>query len=400
MIRRFVAAVVPVLLAGCMLSPTDDQLVASTSAPLTFTGFHLNPGAPVQVQAWNYATHGMQNVGVPVFSETTSSVMLERPLFAWTATRTLAPSFWRSGPAGGRCAVVGGWTTVGGSRFELETVEPDWSTCFNSNRTTGSFAANCASDDSPRARLFTADWGNIVVGASTLNLVAAVAGSRLGITLDNYTPTPYAFCNAGNPSGCPTGGASDPETWKFFAPNASSITQTAADGTTSTMSFSIDPARSGPSTVYLDNMTSTTLGLRVEGDQLVMTINFEAAGPEIRLNCIRDVGCLILDGRTVDFTTPRAELRFRLSTAGGRVQYSSVDVTFIGGPEGGDVATAAASVGTAMAEKLNTDGSIRAAVNNALDGMVRAAAGLTTFPIDRVSVGAGVLTVRPGCVRD
>ncbi len=400
MIRRFVVTVVPLLLAGCLLSPTDDQRVSSTSAPLTFIGYHLNPSTPVQVQAWNYTTHGMQNIGAPVLSDATSTAALERPLFGWSATRTLGPAFWRSGPAGGRCAVVGGWTTVSGSRFELETVEADWGTCLGSNRTTGAFAANCASDDSPRARLYTTDWGSVVVDRPRLDLVALVASSRLSIKLDNFQPSPFAFCSAGTPSGCPAGGEGDPETWKFFAPNASFISQTAADGTVSTMNFSIAPARSAPLTVYLDDMTSSTLGLRVEGDQLVLTINFEAAGAEIRMNCIRDGLCLVLDGRTIDFAAPRAELRFRLAAAGGRVHYTSVDVSFTGGTPGSEATTAADSVATAMTDKLTNDPAIRSSVNAAVDGLVRAAANLTTFPVDQVSIGAGVMTVRPGCVRD
>ncbi len=386
---------------GCMLSPTDDGRVASTTAPLTFNGYHTYSNAPVQVRAWNFATNAMENLGAPVMSAATSTVALEKPLYAWASTRTLGPNFWRAGPISGRCAVTAARTTLAGSGYNLVTVEEDWASCFGANNnTTSSFAQNCAADDSPHARLYTNDWGSRVVDSSRLALVALVAGGQITVNLDNFTPTAWQFCNAGNPDGCPAGGASDPETWKFFNPNASFISQRAADGTTSTMNFNIDPTRSQPMTVYIDDMRSRSLGLRVEGDELVLRINFEATGAEIRMNCIRDGLCPFIDGRTIDFAAPSVDLRFRLEVKGAKVTYTTARAVFTGGTAGDEARDAETGISEAITEKLSTDATIRASVSEALDGMVRGAADIGTFPVAQVTVGGGVMNVRPGCPLD
>jgi len=51
-------------------------------------------------------------------------------------------------------------------------------------------------------------------------------------------------------------------------------------------------------------------------------------------------------------------------------------------------------------DKLLTDASIRGAVSEALDTVIREAAAMDPFPIEGVSVTDGVLRVTPGCVMD
>lgn len=55
-------------LGGCLLSPTDDGRVTSTTAPLPFNGYLLEARAPAYVRAWNHTTHQMEDVGAPVLS--------------------------------------------------------------------------------------------------------------------------------------------------------------------------------------------------------------------------------------------------------------------------------------------------------------------------------------------
>jgi hypothetical protein len=276
------------------------------------------------------------------------------------------------------------------------TVESDWQSCYGDHPSTSEFYTSCASTNSPVSKLYTTDWVARPVPASRLALAGLVASGQISLVFDNYTPTAYQFCNSTNPSGCPAGGAGDPETWKYYAPNASSIN----DGT-STMTFSIAPSREDPMTIYIDNMRSRTLDFSVVGSRFVLGINFEAADPEIRMNCIRNGLCPFIDGMTIDFTAPRAAISFTLSADDGRIAYTDVSTVFTTGLTGDDRADrAAASIADAITEKLMTDPAIRSAVGSALDAVVHGAAELDGFPIEQVAVSGGTLSVLPGCPQD
>src|SRR5690242_15422030 len=104
---------------GCMLSPTDDGRVTSTTAPLPFYGYVTQPSVPVQVRAWDYSAHAMASIGPAVMSTTSPTSVDGGPLYSWSASRLLAPQFWRTGPAGGQCAAVGARTTISGSTHDV-----------------------------------------------------------------------------------------------------------------------------------------------------------------------------------------------------------------------------------------------------------------------------------------
>lgn len=383
---------------GCLLSPTDDMRVGSTTAALPFTGYATQASAQVQVRAWSFASHAMANVGAPVFASTSETAVDGGPLFSWTASRTLAPSFWRTGPAGGQCAGVGATVTQGGSTYNAMTVESSWADCWEQNPSVGGFASNCASNHSPAAKLYTTDWGSITVAQSLLDLAGLVATSQITLTLDNFTPTAYQFCSPSHPELCPPGGGGDPETWKFFAPNAASLTRTGSPPVT----FSIVPSRHDPMTIYIDNLISNRFDFTTRGDRFVIGINFETAGPEIRMNCIRNAACAFVDGRTIELDTPRAELSFALITdASDRIVFSDVVATFTTSTTGSDATEAATAIGAAMTEKLTGEPAIRSGVASAIDAVLRQSAGLSaSFPIDGVTVGSGSVRVRPGCLLD
>jgi hypothetical protein len=386
--------------SGCMLTPTDDQRVTSTTAALSFTGYTNEARAPVQVRAWDFAANAMVNIGVPVNSAASSTVNAGgTPLFSWSASRSLPARFWRSGPAGGHCAAVGARATVGGRSYDVISVESDWGECYADHPSASAFYTNCRADNSPVAKVYTSAWGSLGVTSTDLALAALVLQGQVRMTFDNYTPTAYEFCHSSTPGGCPPGLSADPETYKYYRPDGSSLVTD--DGT---ITFSITPSRSDPMTVYIDDMSTRATNrydLTTSGGRLRLGINFEAAGPEIRMNCIRNIACAFVDGKTLDFTAPRAVLAFELGVEDGAVVFTDVTTTFTTGSSDPDTVTAGNGIAEAITEKLMTDANIRDAVNGALDQIVRGTSGLgAEFPVAAVTVTSTGLQVQPGCPLD
>ncbi|MBI4508993.1 MAG: hypothetical protein HY698_05125 [Deltaproteobacteria bacterium] len=381
-------------LSGCMLTPTDDRRVSRTTSPLSFQGYTTEASAPVQVRAWDFEANAMANVGAAVRSVTAATNVGGTSLYGWSASRALEPRFWRSGPAGGHCAAVGANTIVGGRTHNVMTVESNWGECYRENPTVGGFYANCASSNSPVAKIYTTSWGSIAVSQARLDRAGALASALVRLRLDNFTSTPYEFCSGSTPEGCPPELSADPETYKFYAPNASLLS---ANG--ERMTFSITPPRSDPMTAYIDDMTSSRVDFRAVGDRFVFGITFEAAGTEIRLDCIRNVACAFV-GRAIDFAAPRAELSFTLAVEDGRVTYTDVSTVFTTGTAGGEAASAASGIAEAITEKLMNDSGVRGAVNAALDAVIRGAADTGPFTIEDVTIRDGAMEVLPGCPMD
>ncbi len=383
-------------LAGCMLAPTDDSRVDSATASLPFNGFVNQPSVPVQVRAWDYLAHAMGNVGLAVPASSAPTEASGGPLYYWTAPRALPSRFWRTGPAGGQCAAVGAQTTINGNTYNVITVESDWGDCFNDHPTVGGFYANCAASNSPVAKIYTTSWGAITVDQTRLNLAGIVASGQITLTLDNFTPVQGEFCNSGNPGGCPPGMSDDPETYQFYKPDASSLTQTGQPPLT----FSITPSRHDPMTIYIDNMMSRSVDFTTAGNRFVLGINFESAEPEIRMNCIRNGWCLLAGNPTVELDSPRASISFGLAVQNGRVVYTDAAATFTTSSTDGRALEAATAISAAMTDKLNNEPAIKSAVAMAIDSVVRQTAGLGTFPLDGLSIGGGTLQVQPGCPLD
>jgi hypothetical protein len=390
------------LLGGCMLTPSDDGRVVSTSAPLSVVGYDIEPDALVQVQAWDFGSQQMANVGAPVRSSTTAINVADQPLYEWDASPVLdigdpAHQLWRRGPAGGYCANVGATTTLSnGQTYSVMTVESNWLSCFNEvpNHTVGGFYSRCKSNHNPVAQIYTADWAPITVTQSSLNQAAQIASQSVHIKLDDYQPHPYLFCNSGNPAGCPPGLASDPETYKFYnpPPYASFIQQ----GSDDPLNFQITPSRSDPMTVYIDDMSSTQLYFYVSNTKFVVGIKFEGNDIELPMDCIRHVGCG--GNYFLDFPSPSAELSFDLVAHGGNITYSDVSTVFTTGLSGNANADrAAAAIAAAITDKLLNDPAIHSAISDALDQIVKGAAWLNPFPLAGVTVQDGVLQVQAGC---
>jgi hypothetical protein len=384
-------------LTGCMLSPTDDAHVGSVTDTLAFEGYVTEPGAPVQIRAWDHAANAMVNVGSAVLSATTPTELSDGSLYYWSAPQVLPAQFWRTGPNGGQCAAVGAQTRFEGATHDVITVESNWRTCLDDHPSIGEFYGSCRSDHSPVALIYTNDWRPITVDQHLLDLAGLFASTQISLTLDNYTPIQGQFCNSGNPAGCPPGLSDDPKAYEFFRPNASSLTQTGHPPLT----FSITPVRNAPMTVYIDNMSSQSLDFTTSGDKFVLGINFESAGPEIRMDCVHSLLCPLLGDPTVELGSPRAVIRFSLATDGGHVVYTSATTTFSTSSTDDKAIAAASGIATAMTDKLNNEPSIKAAVADALDGVIRQTANLGAgLPIDRVTIGGGEIRVLPACPLD
>ena len=380
--------------AGCMLSPTDDGRVTSTTAPLPFYGYVTQPAAPVQVRAWDFTTHVMANIGAPVAATTSPTGVDGGPLYSWSASRTLPAQFWRTGPAGGQCAGVGARATISGSTYDVISVESDWADCWAEHPNVGEFYSECRSDHSPVAKIYTTSWGSIAVPQSLLDVAGVVASGTISLTLDNFQPTANAFCSSSNPTGCPEGHTDDPEMYKFFAPNASMLVQSGSPA----LAFSITPSRHDPMTIYIDNVTSNRFTFTTAGDRFVIGIDFETTGPEIRMNCIRNAACAFIDGRTIELAGPHADISFALAVQGGHVVYTDAVATFTTTSTDSDSRDVATAMGTAMTEKLMTVPPVRSGVASAIDSVLHQTASLSaTTPIDAVSIAAGTVQVRPGC---
>jgi hypothetical protein len=154
-------------------------------------------------------------------------------------------------------------------------------------------------------------------------------------------------------------------------------------------------------TIYIDNMVSRSVDFHVAGGKLVFGINFTDSGPEIRMNCINDFWCFLIDGRTLTFATPRAEISFGLALVAGRVQFTDVATTFSTGNSDGDSISAGNAIADAITQHITGDPGIGSAVNTALDTVVRIAGRLglvaPTLAIDGLTLAGNTMTIQPGC---
>jgi hypothetical protein len=382
--------------SGCMLAPTDDGYVSSTSAALPFSGMHTEPGAPVQVEAWNYSTNAFAPVGASVRSATERSAWVDEPVFPWSTSLVLGPSFWRVGPRSGSCAVVGATSDVGGSTYPLLTVERDWIGCWGRTGNVGRFAASCTSDHTPHAMIYTRDWTPIEVTAEQLQVAGAIASTQVVLMIDNFTPNAYEFCSGATPEGCPNVVSPDPETYKFYKPGGSFLRTGDA-----TMTFSVTPIRQDgkPYTTYIDDLRSSGIDFRVSQTRFILGIDFETVGTELRFDCIRNGICGTHNPGSGELAAPRAELQFQLETNSGRIRYREVSVTFTLGA--GSDPDRAVAIGDVMTRMLREDANIRSAISNALDVVLRTTSGVTdAYPLRGIALTETSVILDPACPMD
>jgi hypothetical protein len=402
------AAACAAVMGGCMLGPTDGERVSSTSEVLDFYGYDNEASGLVQVSGWDFTTHALAPIGPAVRADTSGITPAGgNTLYEWSASQALAPRFWHAGPAGGSCAIVRPRTThADGNTYDMITVDDDWADCWDGDPNTSHFYENCRSAHSPLAMLYTNDWGNVTVGANPgdWSLVNALASGGIHITFDNFQPVAFADCNDNNPAGCPqglpAGYPTDANTYKFFLPDGGSIVAPMMGATTPYM-FSINPVRQDPMTIYIDNMQSSSIDFHVANGKLVLGINFTDSGPELRMNCINNFICAFVDGTTITFAAPRAEVTLGLAVVGGHVQYTDVSTTFTTGNSDSNSIAAAAAIAQAITAHLSTDAGIKTQLDGALDLVVRVVGRLGLTPpelgLDALILAGNTMTVQPGC---
>ncbi|HEY4243661.1 MAG TPA: hypothetical protein VGM88_27800 [Kofleriaceae bacterium] len=389
------------LVGGCMLGPTDNEQVAHKTDALYWTGYDTDATSTVGLLGWSWTSHSYTPFGVTMHPSSGGVTPAGGvTLYPWSSSQVVPSALWHAGPGGGSCAIVRSQTTHhDGTLYDLISVDDDWADCWNADPNTQHFYANCRASDSPLAHLYTSDWaGTAVVGAHPNDWLALNTLASLLVTLNinDYTSTAYQYCNSGNPAGCPPGGAGDPETWKFYMPNGSSISA-GMIGPGGTTVFSIPPVRHPPDTVYLSGMNSTTIDFRVDSGKLVFGIDFADAGPEIITNCIRDASCFLRDHHTISFMTPRAEIWMTLALVGGQVHATNISTTFSTGNTDQDSIDAGNAIAAAFTTTLTTDPTIAAAFDGAVDQAVRVAAHLNGLPIQSITLGGSTMSVAASC---
>lgn len=147
-------------LPACLLTPNDGSTVANTTAPITFQGMHLQAGAQVRVQAWDFAA-GRYAPLATATSRATGYAYSDATVYPWVATTTLGPQFWERGSRGlGAKARVKAVTTgTDGAEWNMMSTTSDWGTCFEANgNSVGAFARECAAPNSPDAVITTSDY--------------------------------------------------------------------------------------------------------------------------------------------------------------------------------------------------------------------------------------------------
>lgn len=389
------------LYAGCVLGPSDGASVADRSASIGFYGYAPEANASVQVRAWNFQTHRVEDVG-PLAHASPNALdprYFDDPTFEWSAPRALPNAYWRAGPNGGYCARIGARIQAYGAWQSAITVDSDWGSCYQRHRD-NSFYTACAGQSSPEARIYTRAWSALPISNAALALASVLAGRRLQIVIDNYTPTANEYCSADHLANCPADWkgvpqALVPETFKYYRPNASRLS---ADG--AEVRFSINPERRDPHTIYVDDIASRSVALSVVGNRLRLAISFETDGPEVRMNCIRNAQCFISDGTTIDVNSLSATLDFALQLDGDAVGYSDVSVQ-VSASGDGRASLMADALRDNFADKLNHDAAVRHAVGSGLTGLLREMSGLdAAYPIAGIEVRDNAISVRPGCPRD
>ena len=228
------------------------------------------------------------------------------------------------------------------------------------------------------------------IGPEQLIAASARLQATVGLTLDNFTPNEYQYCQPAAPGDCPAPGA-DPETYKFFAKDASVFVINGRR-----YPFSLVPTRAEPFTFYLDQMSTTLMQFRVEANELVLAISFEGNGTEIRSNCIRNASCAFAGSQDRDFPQPLLNLRFGLRAIDGRLDIVSARAEFKTGAATED-AQLASYVVQAVETTLLQEQIFRAFVNSALNAAVLRFAEPQHCALKSVVIAAGLLRLSSLC---
>ncbi|MBX3249722.1 MAG: hypothetical protein KF901_21270 [Myxococcales bacterium] len=155
-------------LGGCVDSPADGHTVASRSDTIRFSGYHTQPDAVVNVQAFNFRTNRNDTVSTGRSSTTlVPRVYWNDDIYPWSApSRVLGEDYWRPGRCGGFEARVSGQTVISGRTYGMysASLERNAEGCTAENRNNGDWANRCSS---PSSTIRTRDFSDAPRAAPT-----------------------------------------------------------------------------------------------------------------------------------------------------------------------------------------------------------------------------------------
>jgi len=140
--------------SGCMLAPTDGQVVSSTTAPVAFGGAVFAPGQGITVRAFDFQARAWTAVASTTSAAGVAATFGKAALYGWRTTVPLDARFWLAGFPSGFGARVQAANPSGA----LMSVEASWNACAKTWDDPGQFALHCASDHTPAAWIATADF--------------------------------------------------------------------------------------------------------------------------------------------------------------------------------------------------------------------------------------------------
>jgi hypothetical protein len=162
-------------LTGCMLSPTDGDVMTNLAAAVPFSGYSTNPNDPVQVEAFDGVSWGaIANTA----SETTPFNYDNTDLYQWGVNAVVPASKWRPGTTGFAAQVR---ARVGTSlENNAVTFTPDWIDCRNNgNQKLLDFVNHCSSPRSPHVYLYSSNYPASV--DLTITNLARAGGLRVSV---------------------------------------------------------------------------------------------------------------------------------------------------------------------------------------------------------------------------
>jgi hypothetical protein len=148
-----VPCILTALSSACMISPHDEQRVASRDSAVRFRGFDADPNATVIVRAESGAGNWIE-LGRATSAPTPTRLADGTQMYYWETREAIPRALWRAGSHSGYRA------RVRPSRVHV-TVGPDWVSCYQDHPGIEEFAKNCASPDSPIVNLYTEDYCDV-----------------------------------------------------------------------------------------------------------------------------------------------------------------------------------------------------------------------------------------------
>lgn len=247
--RQLLLVALSFAVSGCMLSPVDGEVVASTTGSINFAGYS-NTASQSVVLDYGTGTSSWTNAGTTTTSATVSYTTSDGvDLYGWSLPRVLPAAAWTPGTTGSfakvRMRVPGAGT--GGADAYMTTFRSDWSSCYAANPALSNFLSRCRSPRSPQAYLYTRDFP---------------AGVDLVVTSLLWTSTGRTEVRVKN-NGRP-GTLGTVECWRFGSASVYSVNEPILPGETKSIFNAVAPS---------GTVTCTAIGTNEDGSAEANTSN-------------------------------------------------------------------------------------------------------------------------------